>query len=215
MNVFVEALKVVPLDKVHALPIEPLDSLPNLPSVLVMVSKIELLAPVAEVCRNNEESALLIEIRSKNLPIILSHLLVHWSCENGNYLDVPSEGFYDEGKMHLDTVLVFVIVYIQHVEALLGFKLINYLDIDGQRTHWSAILIQISQSTPWKIFVMRGAKYEDSLNFVRASNILIGPSGSRPTEIQSSVGSNQAFYPLFLLVLLALSPVYVLAQLSA
>ena len=49
MNVFLEACEIVLLDEVHALSVKLLDSLPNLPSVLVVVGEVKFLPPVTKV----------------------------------------------------------------------------------------------------------------------------------------------------------------------
>lgn len=51
VDVLLEACKVMVLDEVHSLSIELFDSLPDLSGVLVMVSEVELLPPMAKVSR--------------------------------------------------------------------------------------------------------------------------------------------------------------------
>lgn len=141
VDIFLKACEIVFLEEVHGLTVKLLDSLPNLSCMLIVVGEIKFLTPVAEVGREDKQSARFIEVRRKNFPIIFSHFLINWACENGNYFHIPAKSFHDERQVHLDAVLVLIIVNIEHVEPLFGFQLIHYLGVNVQRAKGSAILI--------------------------------------------------------------------------
>ncbi len=143
VDVLLKACEVVLLEEVHRLPVEPLNALPNLSVVLVVVSEVELLPPMAEVSREDKEGVRVVEVGRKYLAVILCHLLIDWACEYGNYLHAPAKCFYDEGQMHFVAVLVLVIVDVEHVEALFALQLIHHLHVDLQGPQRSAVLIRV------------------------------------------------------------------------
>jgi hypothetical protein len=107
------------LKTVHPLTIQLLNTLPNLTSILVVVGKIEFLSPVAKIRREDKQIFWLIEVRSKDTSVVISHFLIDWSSENRYNFNIFAEYLYNERQLHLNTMLVLIIVDVQHMKSLL------------------------------------------------------------------------------------------------
>lgn len=96
--------------------------------------------------------------------------------------------------MHFYAVLIFVVVDVQHEESFFFFELIDCVGVYREWAEGSTVLVHGGQSTSWKVFVVGGAKDEDSFVGMRTSDVLVGPSCSRSTEIVTCMRHDQCTY---------------------
>lgn len=186
------------LNIVHTLTIKLFNTLPNFSMIFIMICELMLTAPMTKICRKNKKSFFIIKVRSKNFAIIVCHLLIHRTSQNWYNFSFITNCLKDKRQMHFDTVFILFIINVYHMKSLLLLQFIYYLFVHLQRTKRSTIFVDISQSTSWEIFMMRGTKNKYPFNIVRSSNILISPSSSRPAKIKSCMRSDKSFY-LFVL----------------
>lgn len=114
--------------------------------------------------------------------------------------------------MHLNTMLVLIVINIQHMKTLLLLQLIHTLNIYLNSAQRSTVLIHIRQCTTRKIFMMRRTKNKHSFYVIRTNNILISPRSRRTTVVKASMRTNQSLHPSrpFLLF----GTIYILNQLG-
>lgn len=175
-----------------------------------MVRVVELLSPMTEIRREDEECRGIIEVRWEDFAIIFGHFFIDRASEDRDYFDVPAECLSDERQMHLDAVLFLIIVNVQHMEPFLQFQLVYCLHINIQRADRGAVLIHVGKRAPREILVVGRTEDEHALDIIGTSHILIGPGCSGPTEVESCMGTDQCFDSLGMHLLL--SPVNVLRQ---
>lgn len=114
--------------------------------------------------------------------------------------------------MHLDTMLVLIIVDVQHMKPFLQFQLVNCLNINVQRTNRGVVLVHVGKGTSREVLVVWGTEDEHAFYIIGSRHVLIGPGCSRPTEIKSRMGTDECFDSFWMHLLL--SPVYILRQFS-
>ena len=141
--VLLEANVVVGLDEVHAFSVELLDALPDLAVGLVVISEVVLLAPVAEISGEDEESGWVIEVRREYLAVVVGHLRVDWADHDRHDFHFFPKCLDDERQVHLDAVLVLLIIEIQHEEPLFLLQPVHHFDIDVERAKRSVVLIHV------------------------------------------------------------------------
>ena len=100
----------------------------------VVIGEVVLLAPVAEISGEDEESAWVIEVRCKYFAVVIGHFFVDWTDHDRHDFHFFPKCLHNERQVHLDTVLVLLIVEVQHEEALFLLQLVHHFDIDVKRT---------------------------------------------------------------------------------
>ena len=98
--------------------------------ILIVVSELMLLAPVAEVSRKDEQGLLIVKVGGKHFPIVSSHLLAHWASQDWHYFGLVPDHLMDEGQLHFDAVLVLFIINVQHEEPFFLLELVNDLGVN-------------------------------------------------------------------------------------
>lgn len=207
IDILHEVTEIVVLDMVHSLTIKFLYALPNLTVIFVVIREFMFLTPMTKIRWEDKQSFGIIEVRSKDFTIILGHFLIYRTCENWNYFDLVAYCFVDERKVHLNTMFIFLVIDVNHEKSFLFFELFNHIYIYIERTKRSIVFVHIGERTPWKVLVMRRPKDENSLDVVRAGDILISPSRRRSTEVVSGMRSDQSLDLLWFFVLFR--PIYV------
>lgn len=130
MDVLLKVAVILILDVIHPFSIQLLDTLPNLPMILVMVGVLVLGTPVTKIGGENKQGMLIVEVGSEYLAILSGHFFVNWPSQYGHYLCFTPDCLVYERKLHFNAVLVLVVVNIQHEEAFLILELINDLCVD-------------------------------------------------------------------------------------
>jgi hypothetical protein len=110
LDVLIEALSIVVLDEVHALPIKLFDTLPDQPIVLVVVAELETAAPMAEIAADDEKCVGLLEIWKQQFSVVLLHLQIGSPNHNRHQLNLIAQSLFNVWKVHLQTMLFLLIV---------------------------------------------------------------------------------------------------------
>ena len=123
LNVLLESFGIMILNKIHALSIHPLDRLPNLPMLLIVLCVIEPLAPMTKIRGYHKNSIWVIKVRGKQLSILLLHRIVSSSNHDRDQFQVLPHALANEGQMHLQTVLFVLIIRLDILKLSLLFEL--------------------------------------------------------------------------------------------
>ena len=135
-----------------------------------MIVKLKALTPMTKISGEYKNRFRIIKIPCKYLPIFIRHLLINGPCHNGNKLNISAQTLDNKGQVHFKTMLILLIINIDHMKALLFLQLVNGLDIntltlniDRDGSHRGVILISIGQSAARKVLVMGRSEKEHPL----------------------------------------------------
>lgn len=126
VNVLLKGFKVMTLNTVHAFTIKFLDALPNLSIQGFMICEIESISPMTEIRWEDEYIFRIIKVLGKYLAIVISHLLIDRPRHNRHQLDILAQALENIRQMHLQTMLILLVVNVDHMKSLLLLKFIHH-----------------------------------------------------------------------------------------
>lgn len=125
VDILLKLFETVVLNSDHAFPIQFFDALPNLSILWLVVIEIKPSSPMTKITGKDEYRFRVVKVGGKNFTVLVSHLLIDRACANWNYFNFFAEGFDNVRQMHFNGMLIFLVVNVDHMEALLFLELVH------------------------------------------------------------------------------------------